>query len=756
MKAKDMKKLFALGLAAVAAWPVVAAWKPASRPLMTEFGAKVTPENAWREYPRPQLVREKWTNLNGLWDYTITQDANKTKGFPEKWDGEILVPYALEAGLSGVGRMLHPNDLLWYRRMIEVRKVPGERTILHFDGVDFQSHVFLNGVEVSDVPHIGGQVPFSYDITDFAKEGENELVLMVWDPTTEFLGAVGKQVLKPGFISYTRMSGIWQTVWMENVPETHVTGYYTTNTDLERGTIDLTIEGVESAADRPAGAKGTVVVESEGREVAKAPFAMGGKVTLRLPTPVRAWSPDSPSLYTLKFKYGKDSATGYFAMRKFEKRRDANGVWRFYLNGKHCFFFGTLDQGWWPESLLTPPSEEAMKFDIQTLKDLGFNMMRKHIKVEPARYYWLCDTMGLMVLQDMPSGGGDRVRRYGLYRKEFKDVVDSLRVFPSIVMWEPYNEGWGQPGDFLTASSIRWIKRYDGTDRLVDGPSGWDDYGCDDADAIDLHKYRGPGMYPAHPARVSLLGEFGGIGQNVAKHLWDTSIKNTRWEKEEAKVREGLMKDYRRLSRSLETFVRAGLAGAVYTQTTDVEFETNGFLTYDRKVFKFDREDMRKCHEAVYAAAEKAAAEKVMRKELFPCKSEWAYTFEKPADGWEGASFDDASWKRGKGGFGGVKCEAQYSVEWTTPDLWARRRFTIDAVQDIKAVTLDLNHDDDIEIFVNGKRLMRASGRTRMLETHEFDLEGFKSAAKDGENVIAVHVLRKGDRPCFDMSLATY
>ena len=728
-------------------------WKVAPSPLMTEWGEKVTPENAWREYPRPQLVRKNWTCLNGLWKYTVTPKANETVKFPDEWIGEILVPFPIESPLSGVGRLTKPDELIWYRRSVTVAKRPGERTILHFGGVDFRTEVFVNGVEVSDVPHEGGQVPFSYDITDFANDGENELTVCVWDPTRDFLGACGKQSMKPGGSSYTRTSGIWQTVWMESVPQSRVTGYRTENVDLEKGTVSLVVDGVESPADRRKGVTGKVRVLDGVREVASADFVFGEKVTLRLLSPVKRWTPDSPHLYSLSFTYGDDSADGYFAMRTIGKKRDASGVWRFALNGEICFMLGTLDQGWWPDGFLTPPSDEAMAFDIGLLKDLGYNMMRKHLKVEPARYYWLCDKMGIMVFQDMPNGGGDRFGRYHLYRDEFKQVVDSLRVFPSIVMWDPYNEGWGQPGAFFSARTVEWIKRYDRT-RLVDGPSGWADEECDAADVVDVHSYPGPDVPPVHPDRIAFLGEFGGLVCRVPGYLWKPSDRDRKTiDSGSLKV---FMRDYQRAMSRTVGLTSHGLAGVVFTQTTDVEDEANGLVSYDRKFRKYDKAALLESHAAVNEAARVSASTVFRRTVPLPRRSEWAYSFDAPADDWAEPTFDDSAWKRGFGVFGhglaGVRC----GVDWNGSDLWARRHFNLEDPASVSCAELLLYHDDEADVYLNGVKLLSAGGSTSAYEAIVLDKAKFLEAARKGDNVLSVHVHQRFGGQAFDAAFMYY
>ena len=592
--------------------------------LSTVWGEKVTPENAWRGYPRPQMERGNWANLNGEWDYAITSVTN-TPGRPTKWDGRILVPFAPESALSGVGRKLEPDQFLWYTRKISCARRPGERILLHFGAVDFRAMVFVGHAEVTDVPHEGGQNPFTLDITDYVKEGENELTVCVWDPTEDFVNSRGKQCFRPHGCFYTRVSGIWQTVWMETVPAKHIRGYKVT-TDIDRGIAKL---------DFDVAGEGDVEVKVEGLSPARRRIGASDHVVeVKIPG-AKLWSPEEPNLYRFTAKFGEDEIRGYFGMRKFEKRRDANGFLRFFLNNRPYYVMATLDQGWWPDGLLTPPSDEAMAFDIRTLKDCGFNTMRKHIKVEPLRYYYLCDRMGLLVIQDLPSGNGDSssplkpetTARYWLERQEQKEMMDALQAVPSIVMWNPYNEGWTQPGEFLTHAMLDFVRRYDPT-RLVNAPSGcWDWEGghllpkgwawtnrvetahrpagvCEAADTVDLHLYRGPEMLKVNDRRISFLGEFGGLGHPVEGHLWKEAKGSWGYGGiEDTKTRSGLEKTYLGLMAKLGDLAARGLGGSVYTQTTDVEIEVNGLLTYDRKVLKYDPAVLRKAHAEVIRRA---------------------------------------------------------------------------------------------------------------------------------------------------------
>ncbi len=609
--------------------------------MLTPWGEKVTDDNCRREYPRPQMVREGWTSLNGAWDYAVTSVTN-TPGRPLKWDGRIRVPYPIESALSGVGRMLEPDEFLWYTRKIACDPQSGTRTLLHFEGVDFMAMVFIGHHEVTDVPHSGAQEPFTLDITDFVKKGENELTVCVWDPSrsrndpTGFVNSCGKQDLSPHGCFYTRASGIWQSVWMETVPSAYIESYKVVP-NIDTGTVELEFR-VKSAGE------GVRLVRTAIRAGAAVTSA-DPQLTLAhdLPAQFSCWSPENPQLYHFTAKYGSDEVRGYFAMRKFEKRRDAKGVLRFFLNNRPVFLLGTLDQGWWPDGLLTPPSVEAMAHDIATLKKLGFNMMRKHIKVEPRVYYHLCDTMGLMVLQDLPSSDAhwdlykrpEQVRGYGFQRLELKRMIDELESVPSIVMWIPYNEGWSQPGQFLTHSTLDWVRRYDPT-RLVNAASGCNDWEggqllttgwkwntrvttphrpageCEAGDVVDLHLYRSDYpdgihghcvMLPVNDRRVSFLGEFGGLGHPVSSHMWrEPKDGKGGWGYggiEDTKTREGLQKTYLALMDDIAALAEKGLGGCVYTQTTDVEIEINGLMTYDRKVLKFDPAALAPAHEKI-------------------------------------------------------------------------------------------------------------------------------------------------------------
>ena len=592
--------------------------------MMTAFGEKVTADNAWREYPRPQMVRDGWTCLNGTWNYTIV--SNDVDGIVRNVAaGKILVPFPIESALSGVGRLTAAGEMIEYRRTFDADPVAGRRLILRFDGVDFRAQVFVNGVEAG-IPHEGAQTGFSYDVTDLVRKGSNDLLVRVWDPTEGFVNSLGKQSLKPQGCFYTRVSGIWKSVWMESVPETWIERFNAIpDIDAGKVTFSFEVNGEEPRAEVEVEVK-----DLDGKVVARGKGRGGRRFEIAMPKGFRLWSPEEPNLYRFAAQCGEDRVDGYFAMRKFTKAKDKDGVLRFFLNNQPYFIIGTLDQGWWPDGLLTPPSEEAMEYDIATLKRCGYNMMRKHIKVEPLRYYALCDKLGLLVLQDMPSGDGTKLFdfahanvAYGSVRREWKGIMDELMAVPSIVMWIPYNEQWTQPCDVLTADTLRWTREYDPSHRLVNGPSGWRDFEGGDkshdakdrawtkfpaegepvsCDSVDRHDYNfRPTMHATNPGRVSFLGEYGGIGCRVAGHLWTDNAwgyGGTGGDTNRVEVQQ----KYIDLSAHVAELAKKGLGGAVYTQTTDVEAEINGIMTYDRKVLKFDPAAMKKAHDEIRAA----------------------------------------------------------------------------------------------------------------------------------------------------------
>jgi len=585
---------------------------PFKSELITRWGAQVAPENAWTGYPRPQMKRANWQNLNGLWDYAITP-AGQTDP-PAKWDGEILVPFCLESKLGGVQRLLAPEEALWYRRSFKAPNSGDRRTLLNFEAVDYGCQVFVNGALAGK--HRGGNTPFSLDVTKHLRAGENELIVRVQDETGGWQ-LRGKQTLAPRGIWYTRVSGIWQTVWLEQTPKQHLQDLRIT-TDAAAGTITIEpkIAGVEGAA---SAASFRAVVRDGESKVAEA-AGKAPRLTLTIPQ-AKLWSPESPHLYemtvTLLDSSGKviDSVESYTGIRTVGKTRDKTGHLRFTLNGKPIFHWGPLDQGWWPDGLLTPPADEAMQYEIEWLKSAGFNMIRKHIKVEPRRYYYHCDRLGMMVWQDHVSGGPHppwtRLKpnpkdsewpdeEHRQFMLELERMIDSLENHPSIVSWVPFNERWGQ---HRTLEVGKWVARRDPT-RLVNIASGGNFWPV--GDIVDAHNY----PHPAFPfdlgqggrfnAYIKVVGEFGGHGYPVKGHLWDANRRNWGYgglPKNKAEYKQRYVKSLRML-RDLR---KKGIAGGVYTQTTDVEGEINGLLTYDRKVAKIPAKELAELHKKLLA-----------------------------------------------------------------------------------------------------------------------------------------------------------
>lgn len=597
------------------------------------WGAALASEIPLSDYPRPQMVRGNWTCLNGQWDYAVTSISN-TFARPTAFDGRITVPFAIESKLSGVERLLEKDELLWYRRTIRVSKRPGVRTILHFDSIDFRGQAFLGHDEL-DVPHESANVPWIIDITDRAKDGENELTVLVWDPTEYGLfNSTGKQSSDPKGCFYRRCSGILGTVWTEEVPDRHVVSYRVTP-NLEDGTAVFTAD-----VSRHGGGLVSVEVTRNGAAVAAAQGLPGEPIAVKMPDGYATWSPESPALYDFTMRYAEDRVDGYFAMRSVGKAKDAKGVLRFTLNGKPYYFLGTLDQGWWKDGLLTPPSKEAMAFDIRSLKAMGFNTLRKHIKVESPLYYSLCDRLGIVVLQDMPSsaphdhlgpglGHGEDTDRYGFFRRDYKRMIDHLYNVPSIAMWVSFNEAWGQPRALQTHVTLDWVRAYDPS-RLVDGPSSCNDYEggsylgdrlsndwdtrkfrrietehlpegvCEAGDAVDCHYYPEPRMFPANGRRVSFLGEFGGISYVMPGKEWTGDAKKFAYVAE--KTPAAFEARYDKYMGMVADLVGKGLSGSIYTQTSDIEREMNGLLPYDRSCVKFDVGAIRRSNERILKA----------------------------------------------------------------------------------------------------------------------------------------------------------
>jgi beta-galactosidase len=586
--------------------PVVST-RPFMSELITTWGAEVTAQNAWTEYPRPQMARDDWQNLNGHWDYAITPVGQRTP--PPAWDGRILVPFSLESKLGGVQRLLDSTEALWYRRTFTAGPAGGRRTLLNFEAVDYRCEVFVNGRPVGT--HQGGHTPFSLDVTDVVRQGSNELVVRVEDET-EGWQLRGKQVRNARSIWYTQVSGIWQTVWLERVGTSYLDDL-TISTDAGAGTITVRPE----IGGNPTARTVHIVVKDGDRTVGETK-GDGPALSVAVTKP-RLWSPDSPHLYDLQITLLDNRGTpvdrvqSYAGIRTVGKSKGPDGHWRFTLNGQPIFHWGPLDQGWWPDGLLTPPSDAGMLADIEFLKSAGFNMIRKHIKVEPRRYYYHCDRLGMLLWQDQVSGGPgpDWTRlapnprdadwpdeHHVQFMRELDRMIDTLENHPSIVVWVPFNEAWGQ---HRTVEVGRWVAQRDPS-RLVNIASGGNFWPV--GDIVDDHKYPHPG-FAFDAARdegyIKVMGEFGGHGYPVPGHLWDTNRRNWGYgglPQNEAEYKER----YATSIRMLNDLRGQGIAAGVYTQTTDVEGEINGLLTYDRRVVKIPAAELAALHRPLFTA----------------------------------------------------------------------------------------------------------------------------------------------------------
>ena len=725
--------------------------------LKTRWASDVSPHNPLPEYPRPQMVRAQWKSLNGPWDYSIVPLS--TKKPPAAWDGKILVPFAAESLLSGVQRTVGEENLLWYRREFEVPpQWQGKRIILHFDAVDWESSVYVNGHEAGS--HRGGYSRFSFDITPYLKEkGSQILEVKVWDPTDTHWQPRGKQVNDPKGIMYTAVTGIWQPVWIEPVGEASIESL-SIEPDIDNARVT-----VIANTHLPEGKGGPappyyVRVEATGNGVSASAVGRPGQpIDLAIENP-RLWSPEDPFLYDLQVTLFEqespisslaariDHVESYFGLRNVSLREDDTGITRIFLNRQPVFMFGPLDQGWWPDGLYTAPTDEALRYDIEVTRKLGYNMCRKHVKVESDRWYYWCDKLGLLVWQDMPNGdraihpaGGEITRTKESadnFRAELREVITQHQAHPSIVFWIPFNEGWGQ---FETREIVGWIKQQDPT-RLVIGASGWNDIrGV--GDAHDLHIYPGPGSPEPENRRAAVLGEFGGLGLPLPGHLWQ---EDRNWGYRSFKNQKELQAGYIKLINRLRPFIRLpGLSAAVYTQTTDVEGEVNGLMTYDREVMKLGSPEVVAANQSLYTQPKPI-------KWLAPTSRKHSttarYTTTKPEEGWITPEYDDTAWKEGIGGFGnGRAWNAIPRTAWKTDNIWLRRKILLRETPQGEVVLL-IYHDDTAEVYVNGhavEPLVGADNHYRILPLSAAATDSLKA----GENIVAVHCHNQENSPGF-------
>ena len=561
-------------------------WKPAAGPLFTPWAERVSPSTVWNVYPRPQQKRKEWLNLNGLWDVAILP---VDEGPPQEFQGKILVPFPVEAALSGIAQKVTEKQKVWYRRFFSLpAHWRGKKIFLNFEASDWETSVWVNGQLVGT--HRGGYDPFQFDISPAVKEGKQELLVAVWDPTDKGYQPRGKQVQNPQGIWYTAVTGIWGTVWLEPVSQVFIDRLQITP-DVDRREVKLQL-GISSL--QPELVVKAMVLAGEAL-VAEREGLPGEELVIPIENP-RLWSPEDPFLYQLQIVVERegevvDEVESYFGLRKISLGKDGAGRTRIFLNNRPYFQLGTLDQGFWPDGIYTAPSEKAWIYDLNCLRSLGFNLLRKHVKVEPRRYYYWCDRLGVLIWQDMPSGDkyigrnqADLARSKESaeqFKLELERIITNLRNHPSVVVWVLFNEGWGQ---FETEALTEWVKKMDPT-RLVDSASGWVDRGV--GDLKDIHAYPGPAMPPLEADRAVVLGEFGGLGLPVPFHTWQ---QDKSWGYRNFASFQELTQGYVDLIKKLKDYVHRGLSAAVYTQTSDVEIEVNGLLTYDRVQLKVLRD----------------------------------------------------------------------------------------------------------------------------------------------------------------------
>ncbi|MFX0001580.1 MAG: glycoside hydrolase family 2 protein [Candidatus Hodarchaeota archaeon] len=583
-------------------------WKPVEGQIMTRWVSDIDPKTPLPKYPRPQLKREEWLNLNGLWDYAI---CPKEISDVDNFEGKILVPYPIESALSGVRRKLNPNQKLWYHRKFTIPESWNKKKkLLHFGAVDWETTIWINKKLVG--VHKGGYTPFYFEISDFLNNSkENEITLSVWDPTDKGHQEHGKQSLKPKVILYTAVSGIWQTVWLEPVSNTYIKSLkMVPNINKECLNLKVNVNDL-----KPNDITHIIIFEKNHQSIVDFETNENENV-IKIHSP-KLWSPDSPYLYKIIIEIKRnesiiDKVKSYFGMRKISFSKNKKGIKRIKLNGKPLFQYGTLDQGYWPDGLYTAPTDDALRYDIEITKELGFNMIRKHVKVEPVRWYYYCDKLGILVWQDMPNGG-----KLGLFQlllnilrskkrkrdwkrsetdkkqfyQEFEGIINNLYNHPSIITWVIFNENWGQ---FDTKRAVNFVRELDSS-RLIDEASGWVDYNI--GDIADCHKYVSPAMPKNVEDRVAVCGEFGGLGLEIKKHTWQKKIKFA-YKKLEDSI--DLFEFYAKLIDKLNLLKKKGLSGAVYTQITDVEGEINGLLTYDREVIKLNKKKLRELNLSLY------------------------------------------------------------------------------------------------------------------------------------------------------------
>ena len=723
-------------------------WTPKKAPLMTKWASQVNSRNPLPEYPRPQLARSQWQSLNGIWEY---QSGAKGDALPanKKLSSQILVPFAVESALSGV---MEHHDRLWYRRAFSVPAAwRGKRLMLNFGAVDYESEVFVNGKSVG--VHTGGYVPFSYDISPYLKgNGPQELIVRVFDPTEAGGQPRGKQTTKPGGIMYTPTTGIWQTVWLEPLAKAAISNLHMIP-DVDKRQIRLTV----NATGANSQSRALVQIKDGGRVVKTVSVQPGVETAIPLQNP-KLWSPTSPFLYDVTASLGQngvesDRVNSYFGMRKISLGT-VGGVKKILLNNKFVFEIGPLDQGFWPEGIYTAPTDAALKSDLQMMKNFGFNMVRKHIKVEPARWYYYADKLGLLVWQDMPSPNSYIDNPPPIDKPAFKKQLDEIITThwnsPSIVMWVIFNE---QQARHDTAQLVARAKHLDPS-RLVNRDSGGgndpDNHEGKVGDIDDVHSYPPPAAPAPSATQALVCGEYGGIGYIIKGHTWRpdgwgyTAVKSP-------KDLEDLYGEFTGLLKQMRD--ERGLSAAVYTQISDVEIESNGLMTYDRIL---------KCNPAQIRLANRFAYPVPVYKVIVPTSEKaaqtWKYTTSMPVSQWTQAGFNDKAWKTGKGGFGtaGTPGIGKLGTTWSTSDIWLRRTFNpgkLSAAQ-LKQLVVRDYHDEDVEVFINGVSAYKKTGFIGSYESKPISAQAIAAIHPGAQNTLAVHCYQTAGGQYVDVGIS--
>jgi hypothetical protein len=718
-------------------------WKPVTGNIMTPWAAEVTPDNVWKEYPRPQMERKEWLNLNGLWDFSIVLGTENTPG--RRLDRKILVPFCVESALSGIKETVTGSQEMVYRRTFRVPESwKGKRILLNFQASDYRTKVWVNGKFIGE--HLGGYDAFQFDITDaLGSTPDQEISLVIWDPSNTGTQTIGKQTLY-GLSKgrYTPTSGVYQTVWLEPVSDVSIKRLkILPDVDQSTLTVETSLKGwsYDNTVKVQAFDKGTLVASGEG--------IPGKPVVLKLTSP-KLWSPDSPNLYDLKVSLARgndvvDEVSSYFGMRKISTGRDAAGFMRIRLNNKEIFQFGPLDQGYWPDGLLTPASDEALKYDVEYLKKIGCNMDRVHIKVQPERFYYWCDKLGILVWQDMisPNSNQNRSQTGGgkVWEAEWEKIIDQLYNYPSIVQWTVFNESWGQ---FDTERITDWTKAKDPS-RLVTPASGWVDRPVGDIrDFHDYTVYPSMGWIQKNYPRAMVLGEGGGHELIVRDHLWNPDIKiDERVDRagdlirEVVNTKEDLDERYSLWVENLWYLKKYGLNAVVYTQISDVENELNGWMTYDRKLSKLPVERFAELHNKLYTPA--PANGKFVIPLSMKTPQKWFYAFEQQASDWYKA--EKGKWNSGNGPFGKALLNVpDVNTTWSTGTLFIQKDFNLSSVP--KRLALVGYHHGLADIYINGVFAIQVNNLRRWdpeIKVSEVPLpEKAMKLLKKGTNNIAI------------------